>query len=164
MTTPITVGIIGRDNDFYGEGDEGTKGTLTFTVELSAASSQTVRVEYATVDLSAQSGLDYIGVNGTLVFAPGEIRKTIEVEVLGDNLDEPQEVFRLELRSPEGAQLVVQGTEGLRWPFSVGYIHNDDRGKPEGYDYVFARPARSYTEFGKVDLSAAFGKPITWCT
>ncbi|MEY3572619.1 MAG: hypothetical protein RJA77_534, partial [Pseudomonadota bacterium] len=162
MATGITVGIVGRDKDLYGEGSAGEKKALSFVVELSAPSTQTVRVNYATIDLSATSGSDYVGVKGTLVFAPGERTKTVEVEVLGDNLDEQQEIFRFELSAPEGAALVEKGTEGMRWPFAVGYIHNDDRAKPQGYEYVVANSSADYTKFGTVDLTQAFGKPINW--
>src|SRR5262245_36465460 len=58
---------------------EGNVGTVnaTFTVSLSAPSSETVSVIYATADGSATAGSDYQAQTGTLIFAPGETTKTI---------------------------------------------------------------------------------------
>ena len=42
------------------------------TVSLSSPSSQTVTVDYATVDGSATESGDYTAASGTLTFAPGE--------------------------------------------------------------------------------------------
>ncbi len=57
---------------------------LEFVVSLSAASTETVSVGYATVDGTAAAGADYTATNGTLQFAPGEVRKFIEVAVLNN--------------------------------------------------------------------------------
>ncbi|MCU0116599.1 hypothetical protein N8H09_17700 [Curtobacterium flaccumfaciens] len=53
--------------------NEGNSGTTTanFTVSLSAASGQTVSVNYATADGTATAGSDYVARSGTLTFAPG---------------------------------------------------------------------------------------------
>src|SRR5262249_39596193 len=54
--------------------NEGNSGTsmLTFTVTLSAASGRTVTVDYATADVTAQGGDDYVATSGTVSFGPGE--------------------------------------------------------------------------------------------
>jgi len=51
------------------EGNSGTT-ALTFTVGLSAASGQTVTVNYATADGTALANIDYTAASGTLTFAP----------------------------------------------------------------------------------------------
>ncbi len=62
------------------EGDRGqTK--FTFTVSLSAASSQTINVQYATQDGSALAGSDYKAASGTLSFTPGVTSRTITVSI-----------------------------------------------------------------------------------
>ena len=43
-----------------------------FTVTLSKASTQTVTVNYTTLDGSATAGSDYVAQSGTLTFAPGD--------------------------------------------------------------------------------------------
>lgn len=89
--------------------DEGNTGTAVaeFTVTLSPASSDTVQVNYTTADGTAVAGDDYTTVMDTLTFAPGETSKTIEVDVLGDVIDEgDEEVFYVNLSSPVNATVV----------------------------------------------------------
>ena len=40
---------------------------------------------------------DYLATNGTLLFAPGETRKTIPVRIVGDAVKEPTEALSLNL-------------------------------------------------------------------
>src|SRR5262249_23024761 len=77
-------------------------GAITFTVSLSQANTQEVRVDYATRDYLAVAGQDYTATSGTLVFAPGETAKTVTVQVLNDNLHEGgmNEWFYLDLSNP----------------------------------------------------------------
>ncbi|MFM7427853.1 MAG: Calx-beta domain-containing protein [Elainella sp.] len=87
---------------------EGNTDTTTalFTVSLSAASSQSVSVEYATVDGTATLAEDdYQSVTQTLIFAPGETSKTIPVLINGDLTVEPNETFSLTLVNPQNATL-----------------------------------------------------------
>jgi hypothetical protein len=86
------------------EGDTGAVNAV-FTVSLSAAVAQTVTVQYATADLDAQAGLDYTAVSGTLTFAPGTTVRVVSVPVLGDLLDEHDELFELNLSNPTGATI-----------------------------------------------------------
>ena len=82
--------------------------TATFTVTLSAASGQTVKVSYRTPSGTATAPADYTAVGfTTLTFAPGETTKTVSVTVRGDALDEPAETFRLLLSSPANAAVAV---------------------------------------------------------
>jgi probable HAF family extracellular repeat protein len=101
--------------------DEGKSGTtaFTFTVQLSVAATSTVRVNFATANVSAIAGQDYAGAAGTLVFNPGELTKTVTVAVNGDRTREQDETFRVNLAAPDGATIFdAQG---------VGTIRNDDR-------------------------------------
>ena len=65
------------------EGNSGTTPAV-FTVSLSSASAQTITVNYATADGSAQAGRDYQAATGSLTFNPGETTKTVTVLVNGD--------------------------------------------------------------------------------
>ncbi|MCC6417524.1 MAG: proprotein convertase P-domain-containing protein [Gemmataceae bacterium] len=103
------------------EGDAGTV-NATFTVYLSAASSQSITVQYQTADDSAVSSgasPDYntLGLT-TLTFAPGETAKSVTVKVNGDQLAEGNEQFFLNLSNPIGA--IVARPQG------VGTIVDDD--------------------------------------
>ncbi len=56
--------------------DEGAGAFLAFAVTLSRVATGTVRVDYATANGSARSGVDYTGASGTLTFETGESSKT----------------------------------------------------------------------------------------
>jgi len=100
--------------------NEGNAGpaTFTFTVSLSAASGQTVTVNYATADGSALAPGDYQSAAGALTFAPGETSKTIDVFVNGDSAFESNETFVLNLTGPDNATLANSQ--------ATGTITNDD--------------------------------------
>src|SRR5581483_5828907 len=77
----------------------------TFTVTLSAASTQAITVAYTTGNDTATAGSDYQTTSGTLTFAPGETSKPITVPVIGDRLGEPNETFLVSLSSPTNATI-----------------------------------------------------------
>ncbi|HYH66736.1 MAG TPA: FG-GAP-like repeat-containing protein, partial [Urbifossiella sp.] len=86
------------------EGNTGTA-SATFTVTLSAPSTQPVTVAYTTGNGSATAGSDYRAASGTLTFAPGETSKTLTVPVNGDRSGEPNETFVVNLSSPTNAAI-----------------------------------------------------------
>src|SRR5262249_54403677 len=90
------------------EGNSGTTPAV-FTVSLSAPSSSTVAVNYATANGSAVAGSDYVGTSGVLSFAPGETAKTITVSVIGDTTVEPDEVFSVLLSAPTAGAEIADG-------------------------------------------------------
>ena len=96
-------------------------GALVFTVTLSAASSSTVSVRFATANGTATSAgktADYSSTSGTLTFNPGETSKTVTVAVRNDSLVETDETFFVDLSRASGAAIAVsRGT---------GTIRNDD--------------------------------------
>jgi len=75
------------------------------TVTLSAASGQTITVNYSTADGTALAGSDYTASSGTLTFAPGQTSKTVTVTVLGDTVVEGTESFTLNLSGATNATL-----------------------------------------------------------
>jgi hypothetical protein len=80
---------------------------LEFVVSLSAASSETVSVDYTAVDDVALAGTDYSAANGTVQFAPGEVRKFIKIGVL-NNLAAAtvsSKSMRLVLSNPQNTEL-----------------------------------------------------------
>ena len=86
------------------EGDSGTQ-LQQLEVTLSAASANTITVDYTTSDDTAIAGSDYIATSGTLTFAPGETIKTINVPVIGDTVAELQERYLITLSNPANATL-----------------------------------------------------------
>ena len=75
---------------------------LTFAVNLSAPSGQTVTVNWATANGTAIAGLDYTAASGTLTFAPGSTAQPVDVTLLHDTIPEPAETFFVNLSGPVG--------------------------------------------------------------
>ena len=104
-TTP-TVSIAG------GSGTEGDDGSIAFTVTLDEAASETVTVDYATADGSAEAGDDYTAASGTLSFAAGETSKAISVAIDDDIDNESDETFTVTLSNASGADLGTKTATG----------------------------------------------------
>ena len=100
------------------EANEDAGAALVFEVSLSRPLRAEARVDVATRDGTATAGADYEAVTQTLVFAPGETVKTVEVPVLDDAHDEGEETMTLVLSNAEGAP--VADAEG------TGTIVNND--------------------------------------
>ena len=77
--------------------------TATFNVTLSHPSDQAITVDYATMDETATAGSDYVSASGTLTFPAGTTRQTVDIAVLGDELVEATETFRLNVTNAENA-------------------------------------------------------------
>ena len=110
--------IISITSSFRTEGAAGTSVNAQFNVLLSNPSSQTITVSFGTANGSATAGSDYVATSGTLTFNPGETSKSIPVQVTGDNIDETDETYVVNLSSPTNATIgAAQG---------VGTIGDDD--------------------------------------
>lgn len=88
------------------EGDVATT-TATFTISLSAPSGQLVQVDYRTQVGTANVGLDYFPVSGTLVIPPNTLSRTITVPIVGDTVQESEEFFTLSLTSSINAVITT---------------------------------------------------------
>ncbi len=100
------------------EGDSGTTKEATFTVTRSGNTGGESDVSFLTSDDTATSGQDYVAASGALHFATGEATKTITVPVNGDDADEPDETFFVNLNGPSNATI----SDG----HGVGTIADDD--------------------------------------
>jgi hypothetical protein len=101
------------------EGDAPQGGVnAVFTVTLSAVSGQAVTVDYATADGAATAGSDYAASAGTANFAVGTTTQTIAVVVNGDEVDEANETFFVNLSNPSNATIADGQGQGT--------IDNDD--------------------------------------
>ncbi|MBI2826467.1 MAG: hypothetical protein HYX69_17455 [Planctomycetia bacterium] len=78
---------------------------MTFTVSLSAASGQTVTVDFATAPQDATADVDYATTSGTVTFAAGETAKTITVPINADGDAEADEKFAVNLSAPSRATI-----------------------------------------------------------
>ena len=129
-------------------------GTLRLRVTLSAPSDQPVTVRYRTDGRTAIEGVDYEPASGTLKFPPNTTRQTVKVRTFADDIDEPDEIFRVTLSDPLGATL--QSATGS------GTIIDDDAPPPP--------PALSISDASGVEggvlrfrvmLSRVVGRPVT---
>ena len=143
----VTVGI---DNVTLSEGNVGSR-TLGFVVTLSAPSTSTVSVHYATAPGTAATGSDFTAGSGNLTFTAGATTRFVPVTVSGDTAFERSETVTVKLSSPVGAR-IAQGT-------GVGTIVNDDPGTcgipspaPTRYSsvVVFAFENRTWSTVGGV--------------
>lgn len=116
-SSSVALPTISITDTTLGEGNTGSS-PAAFEVQLSQASKQTVTVKYTTADGTATAGSDYTATTNTLSFAPGETKKTINVNVLGDTIVEPNETFLVKLSDATNA--TIADSE------SVGTITNDD--------------------------------------
>jgi uncharacterized repeat protein (TIGR01451 family) len=81
------------------EGNSGVTNAV-FNVRLLKPVTNTVSVSFATALFSAGVGTDFVATNGTLVFPPGVTNLPVSVAVLGDTMNEADEVFFLNLFNP----------------------------------------------------------------
>ena len=96
------AGVLSIDDLSLPEGQSGTT-AFAFTVNLSAPSVSTVTVQFATANDTAMAGQDYAAGSGSVSFAPGEIAKTVTVNVIGDAVTECDETFFVNLTGSGGA-------------------------------------------------------------
>jgi len=101
------------------EGNAGTTPAV-FTISLSAASGQTVTVNFATAPGTAAATADFQSASGTATIAAGATSTTVTVSVVGDTALEPDETFLLNLSAPVNATIaraqasaVIANDEGL---------------------------------------------------
>ena len=91
-------------------GNEGS-GSLPVTVVRSGGLTGTTTINYTTQDGTATAGSDYTATAGTLVFAPGETNKIVNIPLINDNVYEEVESFNFILSNPSG-----EGTVELQNP------------------------------------------------
>ena len=99
------------------EGNDGQT-NAEFFLFLSRASSNDITVQYELFDGTATAGSDYLARRGNLIFPPGTTNLTLRVPVLGDTVNELDEVFFLQLSDPVNGLVSVNE--------SIGRIINDD--------------------------------------
>jgi secreted trypsin-like serine protease len=87
---------------------EGNSGVVTdayFLLQFTGMrtnANQLLSVDYTTRDGTAKAGQDYVAVHGTLNIYPNENQAVIAVEIIGDNVPEPNETFYLDVTNPVG--------------------------------------------------------------
>jgi hypothetical protein len=141
------VPTVNINNASLKEGNSGTK-LMNFTVSLSRASTDTIRVRYKTLDFTAFAPTDYIAASKLLTFKPGQIIKTVSITINGDTTLESNEKFKIQLYQPVNVVLAS----------SIGYgtIVNDDTSeetaaKIDSLIKIYPNPVRDVLHLDLVD-------------
>ncbi len=85
-------------------------GDATVTVTADAAPGGAASAVWTAVAGTAESGADFLAASGTVEFAAGQSVATVDVPLLNDALDEPDETFQVTLSAFVGAQAGAQTT------------------------------------------------------
>ena len=100
------------------EGNTGTRDAV-FTVSLNGVlQSGTVSIQYSTADSTANGGVDFVPVNGTVVMPAGVSSRNVTVPIVGDVFNEGNETFLVNLYNPN----LVSIAKGS----GIGTIFDDD--------------------------------------
>ncbi len=100
-TLPTTAGFVSSSSN-----SAESSGTVLLPVSLDGPSSSTVTVYYELDGGTALgAGMDFSQGSGTLVFAPGQVLKTIPVVISDDPVDEPDETVIIKLTYATNAQI-----------------------------------------------------------
>lgn len=89
-----------------------------FTISLDRTTTQTVSVLCTTSEGTAKQGSDYVHSVQTVSFAPNELEKTVTINVVGDDLREGNEDFKVTLSDAVNG-IIIKG-------IANGVIENDD--------------------------------------
>ena len=117
---------------------EDMKGPVTFTLTLTGQSTADVKVDYATGQAQALSGLaarqgvtpaiageDHTAATGTVTFSPGDATKQVTVQLTDDHVSEDTEFSGFKISNEQNAQLRNETTEEVA---DVGLLDDDPRG------------------------------------
>jgi uncharacterized repeat protein (TIGR03803 family) len=159
------------DSDFDGRGDacdppnvsisdvtinEEDSGQVNagFVVSLFPPSGAPASVQIRTQSGSATSGSDFVPLNLTMTFKPGQTARSLTVKLLGDTNDEDDENYFVQLSNPVGAE--IGRTQGM------GTILDDDGAPNVRVDSpsIVEGPNDRLLKF-TVTLSSASGKTVT---
>ena len=171
----VTVRIIDDDRDSGGtlpklsiqdtpvvEGN-----TAEFRVRLTPSSEQTVTVDFATADVTAEEGTDYTAQSDTLTFRAGQTIKRIFVPTTDDRFHEPEERFRVTLSNPSGATLADATGEGRisdndRPELSIGSASVEE-GNTARFEVRLAPPSEQTVTvaYATMNVTAAAGTDYT---
>ena len=171
LTSPVSANIGSPSSHTYTIQDNDTPPTVQFAianssgteaaspanlaVNLSAASSATVTVNYAVTGGTATGGVDYILAAGSLTFNPGETSKDISLTVNDDDIDENNETVIVDLASPVNANIgspsshtyTIQDNDAAP-SFAIDDVtHNEGNSGTTSYAFTV-------TKIGTTDLSA----------
>jgi len=134
--TNATVTIINEDYSGYLEFSAANlnvmenSGTNVITVYRKYGTSGEVSVGVRTVDGTATSGTNYIGVTNRLTFAAGEMSKSFPLKVVDDGITNADRVLTMQLFNPNPTNAL--NMLGLYTNMTVTIIDNETTHEPAG--------------------------------
>jgi bacillolysin len=135
---------------------------LSVTRDLTTGAAGGVVIGYATTDVTATAGLDYVSTSGTLTFASGVASQSFTVPILNDTLDDSGETFDVGLSVVSGPTATI----GVPASTIVTLVNDDAAGSVR-----FAAAAYTVNEnAGEVDIQvqrlggAASGVTVQYST
>lgn len=134
-TVRITDNDVGIDFQFGAYSVAEDAGQVEIRVVRGDDGALPVTVDFATTDLNAMNGVDYVGNSTTLSFAPQERLKLIAIPTLNNSLKQPSRSFRVTLSNPTG------GTLGATKTATVTIVDNDQGFQFESSTYSVAEDA-----------------------
>lgn len=99
------------------EGNSGT-GNVEIKFTLDHSSPKAVSFTCTTINGTAKSGEDFTAVNQTITFQPNELEKKLVINIVTDDLKEPDEVFQVHVENPVNV-ILLKGTVSVT-------LRNDD--------------------------------------
>ena len=140
-TVAPTVGIADASGT---EGD----GDIVFSVTLDSAGTDTVTVDYATANGTADDD-DYTATSGTLTFDAGTTSGTITVPIADDEVNEGDETFTVALSNASGAVLgtgtatgTIRNRNVTPLTASFGNVPAEHDGSEFTFDLTFSEEPR----------------------
>ena len=144
---------------------------ISTTVSLSNPSVSNVSVNWSTSDNTAVAGEDYNTAGGVLIFSPGEVSKTISVNILSDNIPEGIETFSIVLSNVSAGAMISDGSGTITITdddgnpgISVSSVSvSEDAGIASiDVDLSHTTPLTVSVDYATVNLSAKAGEDFTY--
>jgi hypothetical protein len=92
---------------------------LSFSIELTKASANSITINYATSNGTATAGVDYMAGSGSFSIPAGTTTKKLTIPIQGDQVAEPEETVLVTISTTEALAIILK-------PVATGTIVNDD--------------------------------------
>ena len=99
---PNTISISSPHGGPVVEGDDACCGSVVLSIRRAGDTTGSATVSLRTVAGTATTGVDFVNVNRTFTFRPGQVLRAIGVRIVGDTTHESDETFYGELYDPVG--------------------------------------------------------------
>ncbi len=109
LGTPSTATVTIIDNDAttfqfasptYTVNNQAGVASTTITLSRIGDPNVTYSVSYATSDVTAKAGIDYVAASGTLTFGPGVTSKVVNITLINQPVGSPTRQFTINLSNP----------------------------------------------------------------